>query len=745
MSLTPGFILTAAGAAAVAAALASTDSSGVVHFSAMAFGDAHNVAYLPNGSETALRNERARVSLDGVVRDPKNAGQVLITASLPAGVGGFDALEIGVILADGSLGVIGPANIHKPIPAEGLVADWTVTIALAVSAAAQVDVHLDDGAAVTAGYVLAHRQYFAVASATTAAPPAGAADEDQYLVPNGATGAWAQHGGQIAIWRAGQAAWLFVTTAVGSMAGAADTDASWRLTSSGWVRIGRFGGEATKASAATVDLGAASSNLVRITGTTPIAGFGASADLNAPLYFLRFTSAVTLVNSPALLLPGGGDVPTAPGDDALAQYLGAGVWRVLGLFPAGGFDRAGMATAAQNAAQAYTDARIATLVGGAPAALDTLAEIDRQIAADEGAAAALAVLVATKLSLSGGSMTGALEILPVASGADYTNVLVLRPNDFAAGKPGLFFVKLPGSSLGWRLVVGDPNGVSGSLDLLAGQVTAPTPEKGATGGRVITADALKAHGLDFGGQEGVVQNTTVNLTLADAGRVILLGHGSAATLPGYGQVPVGTAFILKNVEDTTVYFNLPANVGSDSPTQILNPGELVVLSSDGGGFYREVFKRRNGGGQYENTARLDIGGGQSRQLQYWEVGCLVRLLGGATAGLPSAASCGFGARLTVVSYYINNTLDRGRNDRIFDVQNNASIASLVLGAGEAVSLVSDGASWCTEHRSGTLSQANAHADAAATAARWGADAHADAGDASLRDQLQLDAFFYGMF
>jgi len=59
-----------------------------------------------------------------------------------------------------------------------------------------------------------------------------------------------------------------------------------------------------------------------------------------------------------------------------------------------------VATIGTKLTQGQVDARVALqiqqLVGSAPAALDTLAEIDAQLAADEGAAAALAALVATK-------------------------------------------------------------------------------------------------------------------------------------------------------------------------------------------------------------------------------------------------------------------------------------------------------------------------------------------------------------
>lgn len=97
------------------------------------------------------------------------------------------------------------------------------------------------------------------------------------------------------------------------------------------------GAEATIASAATVNLGAAGSNLVAISGTTAITSFGASASLGNPLYWVRFTGALTLTyNSTSLILPGSANITTAVGDALLAEYLGSGNWRVHYYAPATG-------------------------------------------------------------------------------------------------------------------------------------------------------------------------------------------------------------------------------------------------------------------------------------------------------------------------------------------------------------------------------------------------------------------------
>lgn len=97
------------------------------------------------------------------------------------------------------------------------------------------------------------------------------------------------------------------------------------------------GAEATIASAATVNLGAAGSNLVAISGTSAITSLGSSASLGNPLYWVRFTGALTLTdNSTSLILPGGANITTAAGDAMLAEYLGSGNWRVHYYAPATG-------------------------------------------------------------------------------------------------------------------------------------------------------------------------------------------------------------------------------------------------------------------------------------------------------------------------------------------------------------------------------------------------------------------------
>lgn len=80
----------------------------------------------------------------------------------------------------------------------------------------------------------------------------------------------------------------------------------------------------TLASAPTVSIGAAASNIVTITGTTPITAFDAIA-AGAERETV-FAGVLLLTNSTAMQLPGGANITTAAGDIARWRSLGSGMW-----------------------------------------------------------------------------------------------------------------------------------------------------------------------------------------------------------------------------------------------------------------------------------------------------------------------------------------------------------------------------------------------------------------------------------
>lgn len=123
----------------------------------------------------------------------------------------------------------------------------------------------------------------------------------------------------------------------------------WRMfDGSQWVAIGTLdasnhlwlpdlgGGTATLASATTVDLGAAPQSTLTISGTATITGFGSSAKAGI-LKVLRFTGAATIAhNATSLIVPGGVNVTTAAGDQAVVAHLGNGNWSVAAYTKASG-------------------------------------------------------------------------------------------------------------------------------------------------------------------------------------------------------------------------------------------------------------------------------------------------------------------------------------------------------------------------------------------------------------------------
>lgn len=89
------------------------------------------------------------------------------------------------------------------------------------------------------------------------------------------------------------------------------------------------------ASASTTDIGAATGNLVHVTGTTTITALGTVQAGTART--VVFDGALTLThNATSLILPTGANILTAAGDVALFRSEGSGNWRCCGYLPASG-------------------------------------------------------------------------------------------------------------------------------------------------------------------------------------------------------------------------------------------------------------------------------------------------------------------------------------------------------------------------------------------------------------------------
>jgi len=161
---------------------------------------------------------------------------------------------------------------------------------------------------------------------------------DRYLIGASPTGAWSAKAGYVVERRNG--ADVFSQAAVGDCAAIQDTNIVKIYSGTTWASAtgessGAIDWEAAVdvASATTTDIGAAASNLVRITGTTTITGLGTAAAGVAR--WVRFAGALTLThNATSLILPYGASITTEAGATALFVSEGAGNWRCYWYQPA---------------------------------------------------------------------------------------------------------------------------------------------------------------------------------------------------------------------------------------------------------------------------------------------------------------------------------------------------------------------------------------------------------------------------
>ncbi|TAL39627.1 MAG: hypothetical protein EPN97_02060 [Alphaproteobacteria bacterium] len=100
----------------------------------------------------------------------------------------------------------------------------------------------------------------------------------------------------------------------------------------------------TLASASTVDIGAADSDYVEISGTTTITSLGSATARNH--VWVRFQGALTLThNATSLVLPTGANITTAAGDVAEFVRISGSNWQCLGYVPISGKPVAAIARA----------------------------------------------------------------------------------------------------------------------------------------------------------------------------------------------------------------------------------------------------------------------------------------------------------------------------------------------------------------------------------------------------------------
>ena len=95
------------------------------------------------------------------------------------------------------------------------------------------------------------------------------------------------------------------------------------------------GGIASIASASTVDPCSVPQDAISITGNTTITSFGSSCAVGQ-FKFIAFTASLSIEQSASLLTPGAASITTGAGDQAIIEYTGGGVWRVVFYAPNNG-------------------------------------------------------------------------------------------------------------------------------------------------------------------------------------------------------------------------------------------------------------------------------------------------------------------------------------------------------------------------------------------------------------------------
>lgn len=229
-------LVTAVGLAKLAASAAGGPS---LTLSAMAFGDGGGAETAPTSAATGLVNERYRALLVDKYPHPTNPAILYVEGVIPSGIGGWTLREAGIYDADGDLIVIAktPA-LNVALVAEGATTEGVVRLPIVFDGASSVQILIDPTVVLAtqawAVERLLLRPWLTVDSATTTAPPAVPTAHMLYLVPTGATGAWAGQAGKLAYYLG---SWRYYASPVGKHISASDTGKAYRRTATGWEEL----------------------------------------------------------------------------------------------------------------------------------------------------------------------------------------------------------------------------------------------------------------------------------------------------------------------------------------------------------------------------------------------------------------------------------------------------------------------------------------------------------------------------
>ncbi len=199
--------LSAAGGAAVT----------ITHF---AIGDGNGAEVNPTAASTALVREVWRTPVESVVIDPLNPSAVLVTSIIPTAAGGWWMREFGIFDVDGDMvAVAKPVSQYKPTALEGQLEDIRYEFQIIIGETANVTMLVDPSVLLASRDFVEKRKvpvaqlsltpWVPVKSMTVTAPPANPTAWDTYIIPAGATGAWAGNTQKLAEWNG--VAWNIVT------------------------------------------------------------------------------------------------------------------------------------------------------------------------------------------------------------------------------------------------------------------------------------------------------------------------------------------------------------------------------------------------------------------------------------------------------------------------------------------------------------------------------------------------------
>ena len=197
----------------------------------LAIGDGNGAETNPTAASTALVNEVWRTEVESVVTDPDRPDAILITAIIPTNVGGWWMREFGLFDADGDMiAVAKPVAQYKPTSLEGQLEDIRYEFQIVVGENANVTLLVDPSIILASReWVMTRRvpiaqlgsaPFLPVKSISTVAPPGAPAQAEIYVVPEGATNAWAGHSQELAEYVG--SSWRFIVPPNGHMVGTPD-------------------------------------------------------------------------------------------------------------------------------------------------------------------------------------------------------------------------------------------------------------------------------------------------------------------------------------------------------------------------------------------------------------------------------------------------------------------------------------------------------------------------------------------